>query len=107
MKQFKITVVGLLVLAFSTGCTWVALEDSGKRVRVVASAAEVEGCESKGEITASVRDSVAFVSRDPAKVNDELEALARNQAAELGADTVRGVSELSNGSKRFDAFRCK
>ena len=107
MNQLKITVAGLLVLAGGYGCTWVALEDSGKRVRVVASAAEVEGCESKGEITASVRDKVAFVSRDPAKVNDELEALARNQAAELGADTVRGASEMDNGSKRFDAFRCK
>ena len=107
MNQFKITVTCLLVLAFSSGCTWVALEDAGKRVRVVTSAAEVDGCESKGEITASVRDKVAFVSRDPAKVNDELEALARNQAAELGADTVRGVSEMSNGSKRFDAYRCK
>ena len=107
MPKIKITVAGLLVLAFTSGCTWVALEDSGKRVRVVASAAEVEGCESKGEITASVRDRVAFVARDPAKVNDELEALARNQAAELGADTVRGASEMDNGSKRFDAFRCK
>ena len=107
MNQFKIIVAGLLVIAFSSGCTWVALEDSGKRVRVVGSAAEVEGCESKGEITTSVRDKVAFVSRDPAKVNDEIEALARNQAAELGADTVRGVGEMDNGSKRFDAFRCK
>lgn len=107
MNSVKIALTGLLVLAFSSGCTWVALEDAGKRVRVVSSAAEVDGCESKGEITASVRDKVAFVSRDTAKVNDELEALARNQAAELGADTVRGVSEMSNGSKRFDAFRCK
>jgi hypothetical protein len=107
MNQFKITVTCLLVLVLSYGCTWVALEDAGKRVRVVTSAAEVDGCESKGEITASVRDKVAFVSRDPAKVNDELEALARNQAAEIGADTVRGVGEMDHGSKRFDAFRCK
>lgn len=107
MKPTKLTVTALLVLTFASGCTWVALEDAGKRVRVVNSAAEVEGCESKGEITVSVRDKVAFVARDSAKVNDELEALARNQASEIGADTVRGVSELDNGSKQFDAFRCK
>ena len=107
MNQLKITVAGLLVLAFASGCTWVALEDAGKRVRVVNTAQEIEGCESKGEITVSVRDKVAFVARDSAKVNDELEALARNQASEIGADTVRGVSELDHGSKRFDAFRCK
>lgn len=107
MKFIKTSVTGLLVVAFTSGCTWVALEDAGKRVRVVNSAQEIEGCESKGEITVSVRDKVAFVARDSAKVNDELEALARNQASELGADTVRGVSELDHGSKRFDAFRCK
>ncbi len=88
MNQLKITVAGLLVLAGGYGCTWVASEDSGKRVRVVASAAEVEGCESKGEITASVRDKVAFVARDPAKVNDELEALARNHAGRKSASAA-------------------
>ncbi len=107
MNKLKIIATSLLVFAFTSGCTWVALEDAGKRVRVVSSSAEIEGCESKGEITVSVRDKVAFVARDSAKVNDELEALARNQAAEIGADTVRGVSELDHGSKRFDAFRCK
>jgi hypothetical protein len=95
------------VLALSAGCTWVALEDAGKRVRVVSDLAATEGCENKGEITASVRDKIAFVSRDTAKVNDELEALARNQAAALGADTVRAADEMSNGSRRYDAFRCK
>ncbi len=107
MKKLKMTVTGFLVLAFASGCTWVALDDAGKRVRVVNTAQEIEGCESKGEITVSVRDKVAFVARDRAKVNDELEALARNQAAEIDADTVRGVSELDHGSKRFNAFRCK
>ena len=107
MNHTKLIVTVLLVLTFASGCTWVALEDSGKRVRVVISAQEVEGCESKGEITTSVRDKVAFVARDSAKVNDELEALARNQAAELGADTIYGVGEADHGSRQFNAFRCK
>ena len=107
MNHIKFTVAALFILTLTSGCTWVALEDAGKRVRVVNSLAEVEGCESKGEITVSVRDKVAFVARDSAKVNDELEALARNQAAEIGADTVHGVSELDHGSKQFNAFRCK
>ena len=107
MNHTKSIVSGIFVLAFTSGCTWVALEDAGERVRVVNSAQEVEGCESKGEITTSVRDKVAFVARDNAKVNDELEALARNQAAEIGADTVRPVGELDHGSKQFNAYRCK
>lgn len=105
MKPFKISGV---ILAIALGaCTWVALEDSGKLIRVVTSADAIQGCENKGEITASVRDKIAFVDRDTAKVNDEVEALARNQAAELGADTIIAVSELDHGSRRFDAYRCK
>jgi hypothetical protein len=107
MVMNRLIYMSAVLLIALSGCTWVALEDSGKRIRVVSSASEVEGCENKGEITASVRDKVAFVNRDAAKVNDEVEALARNQAAELGADTIRAASELDHGSKRFDAFRCK
>lgn len=102
-----LSIAGVLLAASLGACTWVALEDSGKLVRVVTSADEVQGCESKGEITASVRDKVAFVNRDSAKVNDEVEALARNQAAELGADTVMPVGELDHGSRQFNAYRCK
>ncbi len=107
MSPFKLCTAVAALATLASGCTWVALEDSGKRVRVVTTASEVEGCENKGEITASVRDKIAFVARDTAKVNDELEALARNQAAALGADTVKAAGEMDHGSKRFDAFRCK
>jgi hypothetical protein len=107
MNSLKAFLGFFAVATLSSGCTWVALEDSGKRVRVVNTTSEVEGCENKGEITTSVRDKIAFVARDSAKVNDELEALARNQAAALGADTVKAAGEMDHGSKRFDAFRCK
>lgn len=102
-----LSIAGVLIAASLGACTWVALEDSGKLVRVVSSADAIQGCQNKGEITASVRDKIAFVNRDSAKVNDEVEALARNQAAELSADTIIAVSELDNGSRRFDAYRCK
>ena len=103
----KLMIVGILLVSSLGACTWVALEDSGKLVRVVNSSDAVQGCQLKGEITASVRDKIAFVNRDSAKVKDEVEALARNQAAELSADTIIAVGELDHGSRRFDAYRCK
>lgn len=95
------------LLCLMSACSFVPLDDNGKRVRVVSSAAETEGCESKGEITASVRDKLAFYKRDRAKVSDEVEALARNEAATVGADTIRALSELSEGGRTFSAFKCK
>jgi hypothetical protein len=94
---------GLLIGA----CSFVPLDDNGKRVRVVSSTAETEGCEAKGEITASVRDKLAFYQRERAKVSDEVEALARNEAANSGADTIRAITELNEGAQTFAAFRCK
>jgi Domain of unknown function (DUF4156) len=88
-------------------CSFVPLDEQGKLVRVVTSVAETEGCQAKGEITASVRDKVAFYQRERAKVSDEVEALARNEAAGAGADTIRAISELTEGGRTFAAFRCK
>jgi metal-sulfur cluster biosynthetic enzyme len=100
-------VSGLLACLLIGACSFVPLDDNGKRVRVVDSAAETEGCEAKGEITASVRDKLAFYEREQAKVSDEVEALARNEPASEGADTIRATNELKEGSRTFAAFRCK
>ena len=96
-----------LTLSSVVGCTWVALDDAGRRIRVAESAANVEGCVSKDEITASVRDKVAFVDREPAKVADEVEALARNEAAQRGADTILPLGPVKDGERVFQSYRCK
>jgi metal-sulfur cluster biosynthetic enzyme len=108
MLKRKAAKNALLVAVCALGaCTWVKLEDAGKRVRVVTDSASVSGCEEKGQIAASVRDRVAFVKREGAKVRDEVEALARNQAAELGADTIIAAGEMDHGEQQFRAYRCK
>lgn len=89
------------------GCTWVALEEGGKRVRVVTDASNVQGCERREEITASVRDRIGFIERESAKVSDEVEALARNEAAQRGADTVMAMSDLQNGERIYQTYKCK
>jgi hypothetical protein len=99
--------IAIAASVYLSGCTWVALEPEGKRVRVVSSASNVEGCEAKGEITASVRDRIAFMDREPAKVADEVEALARNEAANLGADTILAQGDLADGARTYASYRCK
>ncbi|MBX3724880.1 MAG: DUF4156 domain-containing protein [Xanthomonadales bacterium] len=96
-----------LVAALSTACTWVKPDEAGSRVRV-AYDGNATGCTKVGEIGVGVRDRLMpGVERNPLKVRDELESLARNEAAALGGDTIVAVDEPRGGEQRFIAYRCR
>jgi len=99
--RLAILVVGILA---ATGCTWVHMAPGAQAVRVVEG--PPAGCEKRGEVSVSVRDSVAFYQRNELKVRDELETLARNEAPGLGADTVSPLGPPANGEQRYVAWRC-
>ena len=86
-------------------CTWVKPTGGGNAVRV-AYDGNVSGCRDAGAISVSVTDKVAFYHRPDLKVRDELETLARNQAAEIPADTIKPNSEPKDGSQQFQAYVC-
>jgi hypothetical protein len=86
-------------------CTWVKPTSGGDAVRV-AYDGNVSGCRDAGAITVSVTDKVAFYQRPNLKVRDELETLARNQAADIPADTIKPNSEPKDGSQQFEAYVC-
>ena len=89
-----------------SACTWVHLAPNAKNVRVVGAGAVPSGCEKRGEVSVSVKDSVAFYERNNLRVRDELETLARNEALGLPADTLQPLGEPSGGTQRFSAWRC-
>ena len=95
----------LLVLLLSA-CTWVQMAPEAGGVRVLAPGAAPVDCEKRGEVTVSVKDSVAFYERNALRVRDELETLARNEAPGLQANTVQPLGDPSDGSQRFAAYRC-
>lgn len=97
-----------IVLAFCLGaCTWVQPDPAGSRVRV-AYDGNVTGCTKLGEVGVGVRDNVVGPwERNPLKVADELESLARNEAASLNADTIVAMNEPRDGEQRFAAYRCR
>ncbi len=90
--------------AVLSGCTWVHMAPGASKVRVVETAPA--GCERRGEIEVSVKDSIAFYERNHLKVRDELETLARNEAPGLNADTVQPTAPPADGAQRFIAWRC-
>lgn len=104
MKLLPFVVV--LGLASVSACTWVKLEKPGAEVRVVARQQSLSGCTFKGEITTTVTNRLAGVERNSIKVADELETLARNEAAALGANTLQPQSEAVAGEQRFSAYLC-
>lgn len=103
IKHLSLTLVLVTVL---TACTWVKLTPQGEVVRV-AGAGEIAGCERLGEITAKVLDKAAFVKRSRDKQAEELAALARNEAGDMGADTIVAASDIHEGRRRFTVYQCR
>jgi len=102
----KATIAALSTFTLLAGaCTWVQPTPSGNSVRV-AYDGNVGGCRDAGAISVSVTDKVAFYHRPDLKVRDELETLARNQAASIPADTIKPTGEPADGSQNFEAYVC-
>ena len=100
LRLFAIAVL----TATATACTWVHMAPGASKVKVVERTPS--GCDRRGEVEVSVKDSIAFYERNQLKVREELETLARNEAPGLGADTVQPVAPPESGEQRFIAWRC-
>ena len=99
-------ILSAAIVATLSACTWVKMAPGGAEVRVVRADQPVSGCQLKGEIAVSVKNSVGFYERNDLKVRDELETLARNEAPTLAADTIQPKGEPVDGEQRFQAYRC-
>ncbi len=104
MRQLPVLIAATVLLAGLSGCTWVHMAPGASAVRVVASAPA--GCEQRGEVEVSVKESIAFYDRNPLRVREELETLARNEAPGLGGDTVQPLDGFEDGSQRYTVWRC-
>ncbi len=102
MRIATLAIVLLLPLA---GCTWVPMAPGAGAVQVLPAGA-APACEKRGEVSVSVKDSVAFYERNALRVRDELETLARNEAQGIGANTVQPLGQPANGEQRFSAWAC-
>jgi len=88
-----------------SACTWVKTDPGAEQVQLKTTE-QVRGCEALGQATTSVRDRVAGVQRSPGKVEDELAALARNSALDLGGNTIVRDSPVRGGQQRFRIYNC-
>jgi hypothetical protein len=102
MRQF-LWLIGVTICV--SGCTWVKLTEDGAAV-TVASADAISECTRVGIVTARTGDRI-ITERKLDKVNEELHTLARNEAANLNADTIVPLSLETDGAQTFNAYRCR
>jgi hypothetical protein len=104
-KVFKIAVLLAMTIIFQA-CTWVKATPSGQKV-VVAQAGTVDSCENKGEVESALKSRVGGFERNATKVKDEIETLARNEAAKMGGDTIVALSNVRDGKQNYGVYRCR
>ena len=101
---FVVMLFVMLGIAMSS-CAWVKLTPEGEKVRVL-SMEEVSSCKKLGKTTSTLKDKIAGMKRNQSKVEKEMQALARNSAADMGGDTVVPVSEVEDGRQTFEVYKC-
>ena len=95
----------LLLALLPMGCTWVSLERAAEQVELK-SMEMVAHCTRVGKTTVSTLARVAGMNRYKESMQDELNTLARNSAAELGGDSVVPISPIEDGRQVFAVYRC-
>jgi len=103
MRKTLLLLVPVLLLS---ACTWgITLDDAARNVHTAWSG-DVSSCRDLGKVTVSVMDRVGPIDRNDITVRDELEVMARNQAAQMHADTIKPLAEPNDGSQPWGAYQC-
>ena len=88
------------------GCTWVPLTDRGADVRIIQEG-EAAGCQKIGTVSSKTTERILIFPRSDLKVREELESLARNEAADSGGNVIVPTGTMADGRQSFDVYRCE
>ena len=106
MKPIGISSIVAMCIAGSVlGCTWVPLTDAGGSVRIVEAGAAAD-CRKISTVNSKTTERVVF-ARSDRKIREELESLARNEAAVMGGNAVVPVGVVEAGRQSFEIYRCQ
>ncbi len=107
-KGLLLAAAASCLIAGVSGCAsdLIGVREGSAQV-VVADAAQVGRCQSKGEVAVSVLAKVAFISRSDEAVEANLLQLARNGAVDAGGDTVVKGDSKEAGKRTFAIYKCR
>lgn len=90
-----------------SACTYgIVLDAGGQAVRTDWNGRHTSACRDIGKITVSVLSRIGPVDRNDIKVRDELEIMARNQAAQMRADTIVPLGDPRDGEQAWEGYSC-
>lgn len=98
-------ILSSMALLTLCSCTWVDLSEQGSNVRVVLQNQLGPSCVRTGTTHVEVLDKV-ILERAASNVMLELQALARNQAAARGDDTIVAISQVVDGEQDYALYKC-
>lgn len=104
-KQFFAIAIAALLITALGGCThniFIGLHEGAERVSL-AEANQVADCQTKGGVTVSVF-AKGRIEKD---VEANLFQMARNSAADAGADTVVKGESTEFGQRTFKFYKCR
>ena len=104
----SLAIISLVTLAALTaGCTWVtpSPETMGKGIAVV-NGVDVAQCRLMSKADLSVPDKLGTLQRLPEDMQNDLQTLAKNQAASAGADTVAPLTTQMGGKQTWGLYIC-
>lgn len=98
----------LILVAATLGlvaCSWVKLSPGGDKVRILEQTGVVK-CKKLGKTNVSVTDKVIGMQRAKKAIQENLNVLARNAAADMGGDTIVPATPIQAGKQSFNVYRC-
>ena len=103
----KLFYMGLIIVTAGSlaACATVRLTSSGEKARLL-TVEEAANCKQLGRTVINIRPSLLSIPRPQAVIVKDLRVLARNNAANMGGDTVVPVSGISNGQQTFEVYKC-
>ena len=104
--RFTSVVIMCAITASTLGCTWVPLTEEGRNVRILQASAAAD-CQKISTVSSKTADRVVIFARSDRKVREELESLARNEAADGGGNAIVPIGAMVNGRQSFDVYRCQ
>jgi hypothetical protein len=98
-------IIQLAIMGATLSCVFAPVSPEGEKVSVLG-ASEVTQCQKVGTASSKTADRVVIFARTDRSIQEEVESLARNEAAGLGGDAIVPTSPIVDGRQSFDVYRC-
>ena len=97
--------ISLLCIITTTSCSFVSLDTQARDVNVSENISALKDCKFLGETNVSLW-SKAETFQSQTTVENQLDTLARNNAATMGGNTITPKSEINNGQRTYSVYNC-